>query len=138
MSSRCCNTCENSWVTAQKRESRRRLKHQQPHFHNLDTSAAAVGRLVSAPHLEFPREDHALFHVCTLSAGSRSDDGPGGGHFQVTGRLGRSRLEHKADDLRPLAGGSQNGGSWKTAIEENKDFRPNGGARPATVDFAGT
>ena len=31
-------------------------------------------------------------------------------------------LEHKADDLRPLAGGSQNGGSWKTAIEENKTF----------------
>ena len=23
-------------------------------------------------------------------------------------------------DLRPLAGGSQDGGSWKTAIEENK------------------
>ena len=31
-------------------------------------------------------------------------------------------LEHKADDLRPLAGGSQDGGSWKTAIEENKTF----------------
>ena len=31
-------------------------------------------------------------------------------------------LEHKADDLRPLAEGSQDGGSWKTAIEENKTF----------------
>ena len=31
-------------------------------------------------------------------------------------------LEHKADDLRPLAGGSQDGGSWKTAVEENKTF----------------
>ena len=31
-------------------------------------------------------------------------------------------LEHKADDLRPLAGGSQDGGSWKTTIEENKTF----------------
>ena len=31
-------------------------------------------------------------------------------------------LEHKADDLRPLAGGSQNGFSWKTTIEENKTF----------------
>ena len=31
-------------------------------------------------------------------------------------------LEHKADDLRTLAGESQDGGSWKTAIEENKTF----------------
>ena len=31
-------------------------------------------------------------------------------------------LEHKADDLRPPARGSQDGGSWKTAIEENKTF----------------
>ena len=31
-------------------------------------------------------------------------------------------LEHKADDLRPLAGGSQDGRSGKTAIEENKTF----------------
>ena len=31
-------------------------------------------------------------------------------------------LEHKTDDLRPLAGGSQDGGSWKTAFEENKPF----------------
>ena len=37
-------------------------------------------------------------------------------------RCARADLEHKADDLRPLAGGSQNGGSWKTAIEENKTF----------------
>ena len=31
-------------------------------------------------------------------------------------------VEHKADDLRLLAGGSQDGGSWVTAIEENKTF----------------
>ena len=46
-------------------------------------------------------------------------------------------LEHKEDDLRPLAGGSPDGGSWKTAIEENKTFDQNSGARSATVDFAG-
>ena len=34
-------------------------------------------------------------HVDTLSAGSRSDDGPGGGHFQVTRRLGRSRTQSR-------------------------------------------
>ena len=64
------DTGGNPWVTAQK-----------------------TGRLVSAHRLEFPCEDHALFHVDTLSAGSRSDDGPGGGHFQVTVRLGRSRTQ---------------------------------------------
>ena len=52
---------------------------------------------------------HALFHADTLSAGSRSDDA-------------WADLERKADDLRLLAGGSQDGGSWKTAIGENKTF----------------
>ena len=31
-------------------------------------------------------------------------------------------LERKVDDLRPLEGGSQDGGSWKTAIVENRTF----------------
>ena len=43
----------------------------------------------------------------------------------------------RTDHLRPLAGGSEEGGSWKTAIEEHKTFLPDGGARRAIVDFAG-
>ena len=37
-------------------------------------------------------------------------------------RFAWADLEHKADDLRPLAGGSQDGVSWETAIKENKTF----------------
>ena len=42
---------------------------------------------------------HAKTMLCSTStgtsAGSRSDDGPGGGHFQVTVHLGRSRTQSR-------------------------------------------
>ena len=44
---------------------------------------------------KFPCEHHALFHVDTIGAGPRSDDGTGGGHFQVRVRLGRSRTQSR-------------------------------------------
>ena len=45
----------------------------------------------------FASSSHAktLFHVDTVSAGSRGDDGPEGGHCLVTGRLGRSRKQSR-------------------------------------------